>query len=54
MIHQPDEIVAMMNEAGFVDVQVVGGYDGAHHRPPTSSWSTRVATPASATLTVNR
>ena len=33
MIHHPDEIVAMMNEAGFVDVNVIGGYDGAEPSP---------------------
>ena len=33
VIHHPDEIVAMMHEAGFIDVRVVGGYDGATPSP---------------------
>lgn len=33
VIHHPDEIVTMMNEAGFVDVSVVGGYDGTAPSP---------------------
>jgi SAM-dependent methyltransferase len=33
MIHHREEIVALMGQAGFVDVKVVGGYDGAPPSP---------------------
>lgn len=33
VVHQPDEIVTMLRRAGFVDVRVIGGYDGAPPSP---------------------